>query len=214
MHVAALVVWLFVEPEARPPGTEVTAESDVSSVGSALPPAPPPIRHRNVRDGAWRGTWWAGVGLGVVGPAGGDRPGAAVTSGLATVTAGLRMNRWAAAHLDLTGLFYVQEMIPVDDDSTASAVGRVFLVDTVFRAFVPTRGRWQPFFDAGGTLGSYRAGPNGSLEWLTGIRVGAGVDLWINPTLSIALTIDDRVTFLRATTGNNIQGTLKFVAHW
>lgn len=166
----------------------------------ALPAAPAREDPSQLRQGPWRGTRWLTVRLDLVAPVAGRRPArGSILAASGGLEGGWRAHRMVGIYAGVSTFLHDRERETVFDEGQGSgrvvlSNGRMLLVDlAVVRIFVPTPRRVQPYFDVGGTLGRYRA-PQGQRGRIAGgARFGIGVDLWLARTVSIGLSVDQRL---------------------
>lgn len=177
------------------PETAPTAPAETRAIGSPeMAPLPlPPKREpkRTVRRGPWRGRGWVDLGLDVtIVPLGRGSDSRVVSLG-GSLGVGVRPLKDLGVFTSI-GTF----VSGVDLRKYASGgnlelheeVTRMFVWDiAVLRAFVPVRGRVQPFGDLGGGLGVDRVPFTDKRRALGILRVGLGLDLWLGRTATLGL---------------------------
>jgi len=197
--------------------------ADVGAIGgegmAPLPAAPKPEPRAKVRRGPWRGRGWLDLGLDVtITPLGrgSDRrvvslgagfglgvrlhPALGIYSAMGTFVNAVERRRYSTSD---------GEIVLRED------VGRIFVWDVaVVRAFVPVRGRVQPFADLGGGFGIDRRPFSDSRRALGTMRAGVGLDLWLGPTTTLGLL----ATYHLLAARGDVQHAMSFGAglgfHW
>jgi hypothetical protein len=191
-----------VEEVAALPSEPAVDPADVGAIGgdglSPLPAPPKPEPKESVRRGAWRGRGWVELGLDVTITPLGRGPDLRVVSLGAGVGLGIRLHR-AIGLFTAMGTFVnaVERLRFAAGDGSIAVredVGRIFVWDlAVVRAFVPTRGRVQPFVDVGGGVGIDRP-PFGDRRRALGLlRAGLGLDIWLGPTTTLGVNATYRL---------------------
>jgi hypothetical protein len=209
-------------PAALPDGAPLDPAS-VGAVGvdgfAPLPAPPKPEPPQRVRRGAWRGKGWIELGLDVSITPLGRGPERRVVSLGAGLGLGVRLHRALGVFTGI-GTFVngVERRRYATSDGAIvlrEDVGRIFVWDVaVLRAFVPTKGRFQPYADLGGGLGVDRPPFSSRPRAMGTLRAGLGHDIWLGPTTTLGVFATYRLLGAR----RDVQHALAFGAalgfHW
>lgn len=185
-----------------------------------LPEAPPRVDPGTLDRHAWRGIGFFQIHVGAIVPLGGRRPGAGtVTAAGGGVQLGWRIRPVVALGVGLTTFLHDHaETLATDSGGNTVEVrdfGRMTLFEPLFaRFFVPTKRRVEPRFDVGALLGTYRPPIEGSPQLAGGIRVGAGLDVWIGPSFSLDFGVDPRLLLVDGRAGVTLQAGMGATVHW
>lgn len=210
------------EPAAADPAEAPTPAEPPPRVGAEapLPDAPPRVEPSRLETTAWRGQGFFQIHVGAVIPAGGTPParGSVVSVG-GGLQLGWRLHPMVALGTGLTTFLHnhgVQDAIDSEGRSVeVQDFGRMTLFDPLFvRLYVPTRRRIEPRFDVGAVLGSYRAPFSDRGRLAGGVRMGAGLDVWIGPGFSLDFGIDPRLIIVGANAGVSLQAGMGATVHW
>lgn len=211
-------------PEDAPPEdapSEAAPPEDAPSLqGQPLPEAPPRVDPGTLDVHAWRGRGFFQIHIGAMVPLGGVRPGAGtVASAGGGVQLGWRIHPVFALGVGLTTFLHDHgEQLAVDsvgDTVKVRDFGRLTLFDPLFARFwIPTRRRVEPRFDVGVLLGSYRPPFEGAAELAVGVRMGAGLDVWIGPSFSLDFGVDPRLIIVDGRAGVTLQAGMGATVHW
>ena len=205
-------------PETPPPAPEGVGA--IGGDGLAPLPAPPkPEPRERVRRGPWRGRGWVDLGLDVtITPLGRGAERRVVSLG-AGIGLGVRPHRAIGLYTAMgTFVNAVERRRYATNDGEIvlrEEVGRIFVWDVaVLRAFVPVRGRVQPFADVGAGFGVDRRPFTETRRGLGTVRAGVGLDLWLGPTTTLGLLATYRLLAARG----DVQHAMSFGAglgfHW
>jgi hypothetical protein len=143
-----------------------------------------------------------------------------VLTGAGGAWAGWRLHPLVGLHGGFTTFAHDRGTVTVFDEARGEDVevaefGRMTLVDlAIVRAFIPTPGRIQPYFDVGGFVGAYRAPFSDGPRATGGGRFGVGVDFWLGPTFTLSVAFDERLIAVGRNVGHTLQTGLAAGLHW
>jgi hypothetical protein len=214
-----------VEPAALPSsGPPAPERSDPRAYGGAREaplPRPPDEVDPSLRVSTpWRGRFWLGVGLGASFPLGGRPPAAGGVIAVAgEIDLGWRLNRFLALHTSISSFAHdaAQQTVITEDGTPVAEVelGRITAFDLLTaRVFAPVHRRIDPWVEVGAGVGSRRA-PFAATRHATGlVRVGAGVDFWLAPTLTLGVSTVYRTIIIGDAVGHGLRAGADFGIHW
>jgi hypothetical protein len=205
-------------PETSPPAPEGVGA--IGADGLAPLPAPPkPEPESRVQRGAWRGRGWVDLGLDVtITPLGRGKEERVVSLG-AALGLGVRLHSALGLYTSMgTFVNAVERRRYATSDGEIilrEEVGRIFVWDVaVVRAFVPVRGRVQPFADLGFGLGVDRRPFTEERRVLGTVRAGVGLDLWLGPTTTLGLLATYRLLAAKGDMRHAISFGAGLGFHW
>lgn len=214
-----------VEPASLPSsGRPAPAPSAPRAYGGAREaplPRPPEAVDPELRVSTpWRGRFWLGVGLAASFPLGGRPPAAGgVIAAAGEIDLGWRLNRFLALHTSISSFAHdAAQQTVVDQDGTPVAeveLGRIAAFDLLTaRVFAPVHRRIDPWVEVGLGVGSRRP-PFATQRHATGlVRVGAGVDFWLAPTLTLGVSTVYRTIIIGDAVGHGLRAGADFGIHW
>lgn len=226
----ALLTALFVLGPASPTGsqgdpepkTEPAAAPTVSTSQAPLPPAPPDLPRESMATRPWRGQGWFALRAAMSGPLddGATPPASSRVTGLgwgfefgyrARPVLGVGVGYLRTPHdVVQTTLVSGGQTIVVEDQGRLTAYDFLIL-----RFFVPTRGRFEPFFDVAGGLSVVSPALSSGAGGFGGqLRVGAGLDIWLAPRLALDMGLNYRMNALGPGIGHLLHGTIGLKFHW
>lgn len=207
-------------PQGPPPPKPSEPRAWGGAFDAPLPPAPAAADPSTLRSTPWRGRVWLGVGLAASFPLGGRPPAAGGVIGLAAeADLGFRLNRFLALHTSVSSFAHdaARRTVAVPDGTVVPEVeiGRITAFDLVTaRVFVPVHRRIEPWAEVGLGVGS-RRGPFALERQAVGlVRVGAGVDFWLAPTLTLGASAVYRTIILGDAVGHALRAGADFGIHW
>ncbi len=186
----------------------------------AMPPAPAREDPLYLEPGPWRGVAWLTLRLDLIAPLAGQRPArGSVLAASGGFEGGWRLHRMFGLYAGVSTFLHDRERRTAYDPAQGEervelANGRMVLFDpVVLRVFVPRPRRVEPYLDVGGTVGGYRAPFATRGQATGGLRVGTGLDVWLAPTVSLALNLDHRVLWIGRRVGYAILGGAGLTFH-
>lgn len=207
--------------EASAQNEEQAAEPEFPTADTRpLPPAPPATDPSQLPKEAWRGVGFFQIHLGATIPAGGSRPAAGtVVSAGGGIQAGWRPSKFFAVGVGVTTFVHDAGREEAVDSSgervEVTDLGRMTVFDAAFvRAYIPMMRRVEPRFDVGALVGTYRGPFTTRARVVSGVRAGAGVDLWVGPAFSIDVSVDPRLLVVGDAVGFTVQAGLGATVHW
>lgn len=207
-------------PQGPPPPRPSEPRAWGGAFDAPLPPPPAAVDPSALRSTPWRGRVWLGVGLAASFPLGGRPPAAGSVIGLAAeANLGFRVNPFLALHLAVSSFAHdaARRTVAVPDGTVVPEVeiGRITTFDLgTARVFVPVHRRVEPWAEVGFGVGS-RRGPFAVERQAVGlVRVGAGVDFWLAPTLTLGVSAIYRTLFLGDAVGHALRTGADFGIHW
>lgn len=206
--------------EGPPPPKGSEPKAWGGAFGAPLPRPPKAADPSRLVSTPWRGRIWLGVGLAASFPLGGRPPAAGgVISAAGEIALGWRVNRFLGLHTSISSFAHDagKRMVLTADGTLATEVelGRITAFDLVTaRVFAPVHRRIEPWAEVGAGVGA-RRGPFATERQAVGlIRVGAGVDFWLAPSLSLGASAVYRTTILRDTVGHGVRAGADLAIHW
>lgn len=208
-------------PSAGPPAPEASEPRAFGGAREVPLPRPPEAVDPSLRVSTpWRGRFWLGVGLGASFPLGGRPPAAGGVIAVAgEIQLGWRLNRFLALHTSISSFAHDagQQTVITEDGIPLAEVelGRITAFDLVTaRVFAPVHRRIDPWVEVGAGVGSRRA-PFAAERHATGlVRVGAGVDFWLAPTLTLGVSTVYRTIIIGDAVGHGLRAGADFGIHW
>lgn len=207
-------------PRGPPPPKPSEPRAWGGAFDAPLPQAPDPADPSSLRSTPWRGRVWLGVGLAASFPLGGRPPAAGGVIGVAAeADLGFRLNRFLALHTSVSSFAHdaARRTVAVPDGTVVPEVeiGRITAFDLVTaRVFAPVHRRIEPWAEVGLGVGS-RRGPFALERQAVGlVRVGAGVDFWLAPTLTLGVSTIYRTIILGDAVGHGLRAGADFGIHW
>lgn len=207
-------------PHGPPPPKPSEPRAWGGAFGAPLPQPPAAADPSSLTSVPWRGRVWLGVGLAASFPLGGQPPAAGgVIAMAAEASLGVRLNRFLALHTSVSSFAHdaARRMVVVPDDTAVAEVelGRITAFDLVTaRVFAPVHRRIEPWAEVGAGVGS-RRGPFALERQAVGlVRVGAGLDFWLAPTLTLGLSTVYRTILLGDAVGHGLRAGADFSVHW
>lgn len=202
---------LFAPPASAP---------DTTTSVDPLPEAPPAVDPARLERHAWRGKGFFQIHAAAMIPVAGSAPArGSVVSVAGGLQLGWRVRPFLALGTGLTTFLHNHglsqaldgEGLPVE----VRDFGRMTLFDPVIvRLYVPTRRRIEPRFDVAPMVGSYRAPFSDAPRVASGVRVGAGLDVWVGPGFSLDFGVDPRILVVGANAGVSLQAGMGASVHW
>lgn len=207
------------------PGPAADADAEVATPGPSmdeqqpLPEAPARLDVADLPSHPWRGQGFFQIHLVAMVPLGGARPGrGTIASAGGGLQVGWRARPFLAAGVGLTTFLHDTAETSATDSAgepvEVQDFGRLSLFDPFVRFFVPTRGRVEPRVDVGALLGTYRAPFSASPQFAGGVRVGAGIDVWLGPGFSLDFGVDPRLIVVEGAAGITLQAGMGATVHW
>jgi hypothetical protein len=203
------------EASARPAPAPAPAQAP-------LPPPAPPVDPDTIEQGPWRGKGWFGLDLGIGGPldGGNNFPSSSRVAALGWgMHLGYRAKSWLGVGLGYHRAAHDLVQIQLETSNSLYLVDSTGYLNTydllILRAFLPTEGRVQPWFDlAGGLSAVQEAHPTRPGGVGGQFRLGAGADFWIQQQVSIDLGIHYRLNSVGSGVGHLIHGSAGVTFHW
>jgi len=214
-----------VDLAGEPATEDTTGPTPTAAAGGQgyvpLPAPPPPEDPDSIERGPWRGRFWIDMRIDVTAPLAGDRPAKGnVVSGGGTLGFGWRIKNWVGLTLGISQLVHDAETFTTTDIYGSPIRVRDYGYLTVFdflvgRFFLPVRGRFQPFLEAGGG-GALRLPPShderSDFGWQ--VRGGIGFDGWVGRNFTLGMVAAYRLVALEDTLGHALQVSGGVGAHW
>jgi hypothetical protein len=208
-------------PASGPPAPERSEPRAYGGAREAPLPRPPEAVDPSLRVSTpWRGRFWLGVGLGASFPLGGRPPAAGGVIAVAgEIDLGWRLNRFLALHTSISSFAHdAGQQTVITEDGTPFAeveLGRITAFDLLTaRVFAPVHRRIDPWVEVGAGVGARRA-PFAAARHATGlVRVGAGVDFWLAPTLTLGVAAIYRTIIIGDAVGHGLRAGADFGIHW
>lgn len=213
------------EPAPLPPkGPPPPQPSEPRAWGGAfqapLPQPPAKADPSTLGSQPWRGRVWLGVGLSASIPLAGRPPAAGgVVSVVGELGLGWRVNRYLGLLTAISSFGHDagQRTVTASDGTAFQEVevGRITAFDLVTaRVFAPAHRRIEPWAEVGAGVG-VRRGPFAVERQAVGlVRVGAGVDFWLAPTLTLGASTAYRVVILGEDVGQGLRVGADLGLHW
>ncbi|GEM_PF-3551376 len=185
-----------------------------------LPASPARDDPSTIRPGPWRGTGWLSAGLTVGGSLAGSRP---ATTNLVAVGGsgelGFRVSNWLGIGSSVSRQIHDEEIsrFTYADGSRPETHHRGYLTAfdfLLFRFFLPSEGRIQPWLDVGAGI-VFRQPPRAELSEVgfTG-RGSLGLDLWVSRQVTLSPQITYRANVFDGSQGHSLRAELAIAAHW
>lgn len=219
------------DPPAAPP-TEVPAEAPAplptspphdapgaGAIGSdepPLPPAPPPVA-RVPKGGPWYGRGWLELGADLIFIGHLPHQLRILSAGLSGA-GGWRPHPWFGLGTQLSTFISGQEKGLVSEQGAPPAVVKAAVPITawdtlVLRLFVPLRSRVEPIFDVSSGFAVERSPVSARRVWGS-VRVGAGLDVYVAPTMTLGFGVDYRLLARRDDLRHAVGGRLRLGFHF
>jgi hypothetical protein len=142
-----------------------------------------------------------------------------VISAAGEIDFGWRVNRFLGLHTAISSFAHDagKRTVLVADGTSATEIelGRIAAFDlATARIFAPAHRRIEPWGEVGLGVGARRAPFAAQREAMGLVRVGAGVDFWLAPALTLSASTVYRTTILGDAVGHGLRAGADLAIHW